>query len=95
MISVILTATLLLSEASPAAASAPVVTAPAATKVQDAKLVVVPPKIDRDTVVCHPARVPGSLIPQKLCYSQAQMEDRRQQDQMMLNQMQRPVGAGN
>jgi hypothetical protein len=86
MISVVVAAAILLSDAAPAAATAPipaVATTPAAAPVSASGA-----KVDRDTVVCHMEPVLGSRIPTKVCTTKAQAEDRAQQQQMDLQRMQ-------
>jgi hypothetical protein len=98
MFSAILAA-VLLAQATPAAAndSAPAVaaaTTTAPTSVPGVKVTAAKPlKLNKDGLVCHNQYVIGSRIPQKLCYTPAQEEERRREDQETAMQMQRPGGS--
>jgi hypothetical protein len=89
MIIAVLAAAILMSQAAPPASedatdatdAAPAAVAPPATAAKG-------PKADRDHRICHNERVSGSRFPQKVCYSQAEADDRAQQDRDALNRLQ-------
>ena len=45
-------------------------------------------KTDRDKLVCHREKVMGSLIDRKVCYTQADLDIRRQEDRRALESLQ-------
>jgi hypothetical protein len=49
-------------------------------------------KTDRDKLVCHREKVMGSLIERKVCYTQADADLRRQEDQNSLESLQNGPG---
>ena len=93
MISAIVALAMLMAEppSAPAAgAPAPAATPPAAATATGAAPVV---KVKRDSdMICHSEMVLGSHIPNKVCYTRAEQEDRKQQDQRNLNHMQSGFG---
>ena len=98
MFSAILAA-VLLAQATPAAASdsAPAVAAATmtpSTNVPGVRVIAAKPlKLNKDGLVCHNQMVIGSRIPQKLCYTPAQEEERAREDRETMNLMQRPGGS--
>ena len=90
MISAIVALAMLMAEPPPAPATgapAPAATPPAAA----AAAPVVKVKRDSD-MICHSEMVLGSHIPNRVCYTRAEQEDRKQQDQRNLNHMQSGFG---
>jgi len=47
---------------------------------------------DRDKLVCHQEQVMGSHIERKICYTQAEADLRRQEDQKSLERLQNGYG---
>ena len=45
-------------------------------------------KPDRDKLVCHREKVMGSLIDRKVCYTQADIDTRREEDRKALESLQ-------
>ena len=91
MISVILTAALLLTEvaaaAQPSAPTAPVVT-PLTTTADAAK------KVSPDERVCHSTPMLGSRLPVKLCMTQRQAAMRKFEDRQLIEGAQRIIDPG-
>ena len=80
MISLVFAAALLFSDAASAA--------PAGVTKVAGVTTTAPAITDKNTVVCHNVKVTGSLIPQKVCYSEAEREARAQGDRDTLNRLQ-------
>jgi invasion protein IalB len=89
MLSAILAAALLFAQAAPA--TSPTAT-PAAAQAKPHSDV--GEKVSRDNqMLCKTEKVLGSLIPQKVCYTRAQQEDREQQDQKTVQRFQSQFGT--
>ena len=89
MIGAVFALAMLMAEPAPAVAGgAP---APAATPAAGAASPVVKVKRDSD-MICHSETMLGSHIPSKVCYTRAEQEERKQQDQKNLNHMQSGFG---
>lgn len=86
MIGVVLSAALLLAQATPdAGASANMPAQPAATPAKA-------PKVNRDGMICHTEEILGSRIPKKVCFTPEQAASREQQDRLNLEHQQSQNG---
>ena len=82
MIRILLAGAIFLAAISPATANDSATTAVAAPVA----------KTNEDKMVCHREKVMGSLIEHKICYTRAQANLRRQEDQKSLERLQNGYG---